>query len=429
MVQQIQVYINSSYTEVDKNNGTTDPSIHYYECVNGSWTARGGCKVAVIYMSPRNNATTTKYFDNGQSITCSYGTFGISDPDSGTAKVCKVNGYIVAKDSETFKIDMSVKAHKYCHGSMIPYDLIGNASGTVYINGYTALTKDTKKAELASVNGSLIHNGSATGASYYGNVICQSNGKWKLGSGTATFTQSSTISSFKIPNTAKSLSKSFNVELWGAQGGGSAGANGGYTKLVSQLGNKFNDGTVLYVVVGERKSSGYNTSYNGGGSSWSNGNCSGGGATHIATKTGVLSSLSGSKSSVIAVAGGGGGTGENGNAGGSGGGANMNGGDGVGGNWRGKGGTTTTPGSISCDGCGAGSFGKGGHGGGNIGTSGKFCGGGGAAGYWGGSGADWGEIGNSGGGGGGSGYCNTSYGTCSGSNGARSGNGYAKISW
>ena len=143
-------------------------------------------------------------------------------------------------------------------------------------------------------------------------------------------------------------------------------------------------GEVYYICVG-----GCNVPYNGGGvgdAGW------GGGATHIATKTGELKNLSGNKAAVLLVAGGGGGTGQ------------ANGEGGKGGGWYGGGygGTQTGPGSGGSD---KGSFGQGGQGDwywadGGLETG---AGGGGGGGWYGGNGGNR-YMGGGAGGGGGSGY-------------------------
>ena len=115
------------------------------------------------------------------------------------------------------------------------------------------------------------------------------------------------------------------LETWGAQGSGYGGYSRGEIYLTKD--------TTLYVVVGGKSgpSRGYiyyvNTTsyggaggYNGGGTGGSGGyyasgnyTCTGGqgggGATHIATKSGLLSSLSTSREDIIIVSGGGGGSG------------------------------------------------------------------------------------------------------------------------
>ena len=111
----------------------------------------------------------------------------------------------------------------------------------------------------------------------------------------------------------------YRLETWGAQGGGIItddqnipGGYGGYSRGSIKLNKNEN----LNIVVGGAGSSGnkidLDGGYNGGGSATASvGNAldaSGGGATHIATVTGLLSALSEQKSKVLIVSGGGGGT-------------------------------------------------------------------------------------------------------------------------
>ena len=237
------------------------------------------------------------------------------------------------------------------------------------------------------------------------------------------------IQTFTVPATGV-----YQLQTYGASGGYSSTSGtyhkGGYAKGNTVL----TKGTVLYIGVGGaggNKTGGYN----GGGTGvilydvgcYAGG---GGGATHIATRTGLLSALSSYKSNILIVAGGGGGGGINrqdedrtvwGGAGGgtSGGAGTIYGGDGNGGA-----GATQSSGAA---------FGKGGNGyasdydGDNGCKRGLACGGGG--GYYGGYGGY--SLGNSGsagaaGGGGGSGYIGGLT-NASMSNGARSGNGTASI--
>ena len=108
----------------------------------------------------------------------------------------------------------------------------------------------------------------------------------------------------------------YKLETWGAQGGGYSGSGGygGYS-----VGNvELNTKSILYISSGESGKSSYQKSldgtFNGGGTSeYQSGFVryfsSGGGATHIATKSGLLSTLSNSISSILIVSGGGGGGG------------------------------------------------------------------------------------------------------------------------
>ena len=208
----------------------------------------------------------------------------------------------------------------------------------------------------------------------------------------------------------------YEIECWGANGGASYGSGyegkGGYSKGMLNLTST----TTLYISVGGHGTTGYAQpgGWNGGGSLgfYGGGEGSGGGATHVATKTGVLSSLQSSQSDVVIVAGGGGGAGCNycgsSDVGGNGGGSN-----GAGGNnnlttgtpaMAGKGGTQSAGGEggyYSGTYAGSGAFGLGGTasvGNGNGSTPGSHTGGGGGGGWYGGGAGHW-E-----GGGGGSGY-------------------------
>ena len=196
------------------------------------------------------------------------------------------------------------------------------------------------------------------------------------------------------------LPGNYRLQVWGAEGNaqydGGLGGKGGYSMGTYKLNAK----TTFYVNVGGKP-------YNGGGS----GQCVGGGATHIATASGLLASLSGKQSSVLIVAGGGGG-GER-EEGGYGGG--TNGSNGI----RNSGlcgPVTVTPTGASQSGGGAagtvnngfgtgsnGSFGKGGDGGCSSNANG-YCdvGSGGGGGWYGGGGIPY-----CGAGGGGSGHIGT----------------------
>ena len=185
----------------------------------------------------------------------------------------------------------------------------------------------------------------------------------------------------------------YKIEAWGGQGGSAGESTGGYGGYSTGFIN-LNSGDTLYINVGGAapKTETYNEctsgGYNGGGSTCSIDDAyfgSGGGATHIATKSGLLESLSNYKSDVLIVAGGGGGAGfYNGieteysviNNGGSGGGAMANDGQGRG---IGKGATQNSIGNTNTNSNGTdGSFGRGGSGsatGGSGGGAGLYGGG------------------------------------------------------
>ncbi len=88
----------------------------------------------------------------------------------------------------------------------------------------------------------------------------------------------------------------YKLQVWGAQGGGSLNSLGGYGGY-SYGTVTFNEVTDLFINVG-------GVPYNGGGPAQANG----GGATHIAKVSGLLSTLSEKRDEVLIVAGGGGGS-------------------------------------------------------------------------------------------------------------------------
>lgn len=160
----------------------------------------------------------------------------------------------------------------------------------------------------------------------------------------------------------------YKLEAWGASGGDKStvlGGKGGYSTGIFHL----DDTQTLHIHTGGEGTSNCTAvcvgGYNGGGTSTASYHGSGGGATHIATESGLLSSLSGDTSSILLVAGGGGGA-SNYNAtttnhpGGAGGGYNGIDGDFLAAysTYNGKGGTQTTAGT--CANCASGSFGQGG---------------------------------------------------------------------
>ncbi len=225
------------------------------------------------------------------------------------------------------------------------------------------------------------------------------------------FAYTGNVEEFTVP-----CNGTYKLEVWGAQGGGSAGyggtggGTGGYA--YGQINLKAN--MLLYVVVGSR------TSYNGGGTAKTDGYGyhGGGGATHIAVNSnlGILSNYNNNREDVVIVAGGGGGSGQYGSGCGTGGlGGGTTGGNGVdngdkNGGYSGKGGSTT------CSQIGTGGNGDTNGGGGGGG----WCGGGGAK----------SPNGQYSGGGGGSGYLNETLlipDTTGMENGKQSGNGKAQI--
>lgn len=231
----------------------------------------------------------------------------------------------------------------------------------------------------------------------------------------------------------------YQVEVWGAQGGGTTGGNGGYS-----VGNiSLTAGQKIYIYVGGKGDSTTMNSFggfNGGGiSGYSSAPATsggGGGATDIRIGGRTLANR------MIVAGGGGGGTSEDSTVGGIGGGTTGGAGNTSYGGTAGtqiaggfSGGTGITGGTV-------GSLGQGGHGGNATGDTSDSGGAGGGGGYYGGGGGsgcdDYATMGS---GGGGSGYIggvtsgqtiagnatmpNPSGGTMTG----RTGNGYARITY
>ena len=194
---------------------------------------------------------------------------------------------------------------------------------------------------------------------------------------------------FTVPTTG-----TYKLEAWGGQGGGTSGGYGAYSTGVVNL----TVGDILYLNIGGQAVNATG-GYNGGGTANTN-DYGGGGATHIATVSGLLSTLSSKTSNILIVAGGGGGQGKSGD-GGSGGGINgVKGFKGTA-DKGGGGGTQTAGGSCyESSWCNNGSFGIGGDY-----KQGNNGGAGGGGYYGGGSSTNGGDYG---GGGGGSGYIGNS---------------------
>ncbi len=258
-------------------------------------------------------------------------------------------------------------------------------SNTTYVNSENSTT--TSSTNENSINSAWYTTTSGSGISISGQV--------------ANFSYAGSIQSITLN------AGLYYLQVWGASGGKSThatrGGNGGYSAGTITLSAT----TTLYVVVGgqgvigtaTRTAGGYNGGGASGGNTGVNDTATGGGATHIATATGLLSSLSSNKTAVKIVAGGGGGGGCSNTIGGEGGGTS-----GIAAvdtqSYGGPGGPgTQSAGGAAGSNSSAGTFGKGG----DSGYSQAWPGGGGGGGYYGGGGG--GNMSGGGcAGGGGSGY-------------------------
>ena len=103
------------FTEVDRNDKASgdagyETGGHYYECVNGTWTIRGRCKVAVVYVSSvDSNKKSIKYFRNAETVVCSAAVFG--DPHPGNPKHCRIHDSKIANEGEFFTVSYTWGTH------------------------------------------------------------------------------------------------------------------------------------------------------------------------------------------------------------------------------------------------------------------------------------------------------------------------------
>ena len=301
----------------------------------------------------------------------------------------------------------------------------GSGLNTTY--GFALTTGTCEAATYENQTGtSKTYSGTYTnGTTYYGCVkLTDKVGNTSyIRSGGIKYVPSTTYTNsgeqiYTIPSTGI-----YKLEVWGAQGGQYSTYTPGYGAYSVGYANLIKD-TKLYIVNGgsgilaSANATFTNGGYNGGGQA-NYGAGTGGGATHIAKVSGLLSTLSSQTGNILIVAGGGGGTGVyNANeVGGSGGGITgvtgghnsssyPGGGTGgtqiSGGTPGASGGVGGASGGINAISGTSGQFGQGGNGG--YETSFTQGAGGGGGGYYGGAGGS----ARNGGGGGGSGYIGNS---------------------
>ena len=316
------------------------------------------------------------------------------------------------KDTETKTIIANAGAYIKAVNSFVEVESIGNSSYKNNIFYVSDLEEHVKISGTKPDNGILVivnrqvYSGCLEYGGYYinfveGNVSNPEKGVCDTSLATFNFSYTGHEEIFKA-----SVSGEYKLEVWGAQGGNIdatyTGGNGGYSVGYIHL----NSGDQLYINVGgagtKANPGTASGGYNGGGGGYAANYSvsSGGGATSIATKSGLLSSLNSDIDSVIIVAGGGGGTyyqssTYNGVGGHGGGYTGVSGTTSNSSYMNGTGGTQTTGGTAGDSSRGtAASFGQGG-------TGNNYSSGGGGGFYGGG-------LGNNSGAGGGSGYIGNS---------------------
>ena len=302
----------------------------------------------------------------------------------------------------------------------------GSTDADSGLAGYKFSTDNTNWTSLVYPSASTTISGSTTDNTFYVKAVDN------VGNESGVYSDKMSINDYAFTGGIQEYTTpkagNYILEVWGAQGGG----NGGYGGYSIGTANLSKSKTVYIVVGGQgaRPTGGYN----GGGQgqlqagSVNPAGYGGGGATHIALKTGVLSGLSSYKSDILIVAGGGGGGSENSKLGGSGGG--TTGGNGTASCYASTGGTQTSGGAAGDSDATGGSFGQGGSAPNGSAKSGTYGAGGGGGGYYGGGGSSF-KSGSecAGGGSGGSGYLSSTLTNSSMTNGARAGSGYARITY
>ncbi len=183
-------YANGYTIQGSCNSGYTKVGDVKYTCNNGSWNSSGKCKpkVTVEYFSPYNNVVKSKEFTIGETVNCNNTTFG--DPDnSGTKKLCRINGYIVAYEDQSFTAYKPTENNKsFCHGSYIPRDLVNNVDAEINTmnhliryyknNSEYIINKSTYKNNIYN-NNSDIKYSSSSGYTFKSEVSLKCvNGKW-----------------------------------------------------------------------------------------------------------------------------------------------------------------------------------------------------------------------------------------------------------
>ena len=347
-----KVAVGNYFCEAQKSQNQND-----YTCNNdsdGKGLLNGDYKVGLISYDEVvraggyfNSNNTSYYLNNGNLNMWTMSPYGFSG-----AVGCEWTAYNVVSYTDVSLVNVSTNKASIRPVINIYPDVIVTGNGTKD-NPYTiynSLSETLKFDDEIDISDSLPNKINITGIEYditykYNNQIISD--LQTLGLGTKTINciiskNGSVITTFDKEITIAEItdyylyegtetftttkSGLYRLEVWGAQGGnatcnsgGTAGGYGGYSVGTIRL----NAGRTLFITVGGqgKTANGANAAggYNGGGNATrgdgygTNGECfgSGGGATHIATKTGLLSQLSSEsdQSEILIVAGGGGGSG------------------------------------------------------------------------------------------------------------------------
>lgn len=292
--------------------------------------------VTVTYYNNSTTASSTsafRYYNNGNTASASFNLTqaassgwtarGWSTSNVGNASITYANGATFTRDSNITLYGL------YQQTITLSYSGNGNTGGSTAAQTatrYGAPAGVINPSFTVKANGftrtNYIFTGWKSGNTAYavGQTVTLSanltlSAQWYTAAAT-NFAYTGGIQTWTVP-----ISGLYLLKCYGAKGGNAqdwrnssarypSGGNGGYAYRYVQL----NAGQTIYVVCGGAGISNGNSSeggYNGGGKSGHSGSQvgypgSGGGATHIATRTGMLKQL-GSTSGLLIVAGGGGG--------------------------------------------------------------------------------------------------------------------------
>ena len=298
---------NSTYAKSQSTKVTVTDNLSGVSTLKYQWTTST--------TAPAANTFTTS-FTNGSTITKSEGTGSyylwiLATDNAGNQIITRSN---------VFNLENTINAPALSSSSGTINSITAVYSAGSAVSGiknticyYGATSNPTSTGTLSGNN--CVFNNLTSNTTYYykkcitsnaGNSSCSSISSLLTAGGVYAYDYTGKEQTLTIP-----VNGTYKLETWGAQGGGynedtAFGGYGGYS-----FGNiNLKTAEKIYLNIGGQGSYSQLSGYNGGGQGYA-GNCngvnrygySGGGATHIATKTGLLSSLENYKDFIIIVSG------------------------------------------------------------------------------------------------------------------------------
>lgn len=202
--------------------------------------------------------------------------------------------------------DGDVTSANYAESSVVGLQCITVDLGQIYNLDEIAVWHYWADGRTYYSNTTSVSSDNTTWTSIIANTNAETSQGKRINTNTFEYGYTGNVQTFTIPITGN-----YTLETWGASGGSTTyrGGYGGYSKGTVYL----EQNTVISVYVGGAGNSSVvegaaiTGSYNGGGSGYGKAG-GGGGATHIATVSGILPTLSGQIDKILIVAGGGGGS-------------------------------------------------------------------------------------------------------------------------